>query len=89
MTILREAEELIRGERAVVYGDAKINHDRIAALWNAYITGKYGVSSLEAIDAAIMMMLVKIARLEHTPNHRDSYVDIAGYAELGDWITND
>jgi hypothetical protein len=30
----------------------------------------------------IMMILVKIGRLMHSPTHRDSLVDIAGYAAL-------
>jgi hypothetical protein len=30
-----------------------------------------------------MMILLKMARLMETPNHRDSYVDMAGYAATG------
>jgi len=30
-----------------------------------------------------MMVLLKMARLMQTPDHRDSYVDMAGYAATG------
>jgi len=33
-------------------------------------------------SVAAYMILVKLARLAHKPNHRDSWVDIEGYARL-------
>jgi hypothetical protein len=35
---------------------------------------------LSASDVAYMMVLLKMARLMQTPGHRDSLVDMAGYA---------
>jgi hypothetical protein len=32
------------------------------------------------VQHALYMILVKVARLAHTPSHTDSIVDIAGYA---------
>jgi hypothetical protein len=34
-------------------------------------------------DVAAMLALLKIARLQQSPNHRDSWVDLAGYAACG------
>ena len=38
---------------------------------------------LDATDVAHMMVLLKMARLVETPQHRDSWVDMAGYAATG------
>lgn len=76
--VLREAERLIVGDRAEDYGDARVNHNRIAALWRAYLeVGK----QITAADVAVMMLLVKVARTQHSFKW-DSFVDIAGYAAL-------
>lgn len=76
--VLREAERLIVGYRAEDYGDARVNHNRIAALWRAYLeVGK----QITAADVAVMMLLLKVARTQHTPK-RDSFVDMIGYAAL-------
>jgi hypothetical protein len=94
MNILEKANELVNGDRQQDYGDPWINHARIAALWQLYLVGRFGdferddvyVSNrrvdIEATDAAMMMILVKVARLMESPNHTDSYVDLAGYAQV-------
>ena len=38
--------------------------------------------SLNAKDVAVMMVLLKAARLANQQTHRDSVVDICGYAAL-------
>ena len=48
-----------------------------AALWNLYLDAKMG--DLQAHDIAAMMILFKVAQ----GAHRDSWVDIAGYAACG------
>lgn len=77
--VLREAENVIYGDREQTYGDPGKNLRRIAALWSAYLGFE---RTLEADDVANMMILLKIARLINTPAHRDSLVDICGYAAL-------
>lgn len=81
-SVMIEAEGLVNGARAAAYGHPMENFKRICALWNAYLQGKYGHDGywINEEDHAILMILVKIARLEETPNHRDSLVDICGYA---------
>lgn len=76
MNILEEADNLINGDRAADYGDVSENFERIARMWGAY-RGQY----FDRHDVAQMMILVKVAR-QATGYHRDSNVDIAGYAAL-------
>lgn len=80
-TVLGEAARIISGARRGAYGTAEKNFDRIAALWNAYLGGKpNGPLPITAQDTALLVILIKVARLIETPRHRDSVVDIAGYA---------
>ena len=83
--ILETARGLINGERAEQYGDAFLNHARIAALWTTYIRSK--PSDLTPVDVIMMLVLMKVARSIETPKD-DSFVDIAGYAALAGEIAN-
>ncbi|AXH46796.1 hypothetical protein SEA_ACOLYTE_52 [Mycobacterium phage Acolyte] len=76
MSILTTAEEIINGQRAKDYGDARENHERIASLWNAYKQS----DTFTPEDVAVMMILLKIARFMENGYHQDTVVDIAGYA---------
>ncbi len=80
-TILDEAKKAV-GDRGLNYGKPEENWDRIANLWNAYLLTKQD-KALYAEDVACMMILMKVARLQNTPHHKDSWVDIAGYAACG------
>lgn len=79
--ILEEAIALINGNRAEDYGDAQKNFQHMADLVNLII--KKADGKLSASDMALVMIQVKIARLQETPDHEDSWTDIAGYAALG------
>jgi len=85
--VLEHANELVNGDRQDVYGDPHTNHQRIADLWNAYLSGSPN-EQITPTDAAVMMMLVKVGRLMHTSDHLDTWVDIAGYAQVGYWCAN-
>ncbi|AOQ28174.1 hypothetical protein SEA_DUDELITTLE_56 [Mycobacterium phage DudeLittle] len=76
MSILTKAEEIINGQRALDYGDALENHQRIANLWNTYLQKNV----VDHNDVAMMMILLKIARFMENGYHHDTVVDIAGYA---------
>ena len=76
-SVLDEARKVI-AERGLSYDDPVPNHERIAAMWTV-ILGR-DVTPLEVVNC---MIAVKLARLVATPNHRDSLVDIAGYAACG------
>ncbi len=81
--MLRHAASLVGGQRAKDYGDKTENHQRIADLWNYWLRTVH----ITAYDVAIMMLLLKVARLMHTPGHSDSHVDIAGYASIAEEIS--
>lgn len=74
--ILAAAERLINGDRAATYGDPAVSFDRIAALWSAYL----GVA-LTAVDAANMLVLLKVSRAKGG-GREDDFIDMAGYAAL-------
>ena len=83
--ILQTACDLINGDRAKEYGDAYLNHSRIAALWTTYVRSK--PDDLTPIDVAMMLVLMKVARSIETPKD-DSFIDIAGYAALAGEMAN-
>lgn len=81
VNVLEEAQEIIYGDREKTYGKPSRNLDCIAKMWTAYLES-IGVRELENKDVAVMMVLLKAARLANDPDHRDSLVDICGYAAL-------
>jgi hypothetical protein len=81
------------GDRGLNYGKPADNFLCIARLWNAHLVNAGIVRSpeealLDPGDVAMMCALLKIARLEHQPNHLDSWVDLAGYAACGGELTS-
>lgn len=71
-------------DRGDNYGTVETNFGRIARRWSLHVYNRYGVSlDLDAKDVAMMMVDLKLARLEHTPTHDDSWIDVAGYAACG------
>lgn len=82
--ILDEAKDLVNGPRAKDYGDALMNHQRIADGWNVIVAAaiaKHG--RLLPSHVALMMDWVKTSRLLETIEHHDSWVDKAAYSSLG------
>lgn len=75
MSILTEAEALINGARQEQYNHPFDNFSQTAELWSPIL----GVD-VTPEQVALCMIQVKISRLCHSPTHRDSQVDIAGYA---------
>lgn len=82
MSILKEANTIIYGDREKTYGHPAKNLKTIAKMWNAYLEAKTSKGELTAKDVATMMVILKTARLANDPSHRDSLVDICGYAAL-------
>lgn len=77
--ILHTAATTVSGPREADYGDAADDFTRTGKLWAAIL----GVPEVTAEQVALCMTAVKIGRLCTTPNHADSWLDIAGYAALG------
>ena len=78
MNILEEAIKVTQ-ERQVAYDKPEDNFNRICTRWNNYLSDKYPGIQLEPKDVAIMMIDMKLARIQWKYS-RDSTVDIAGYA---------
>lgn len=76
--VLREAEKCVCGQREQDYGTPEDNFGRIAEFWTTYMGVEFGT-----VDVAIMMALLKIARISENMQHMDSWVDLAGYAACG------
>lgn len=74
---LRRAAELIEGGRQEDYGDFMTNSIYVAE--RAGLEWEKNEGILQAID---VMIGYKKARLNHSPTHEDSIVDLIGYAAL-------
>ena len=75
-TILAEAERCVCTDREEEYGNAENNFALIARLWREYLDTD---NAITAHDVAIMMALLKIARIATGTFKGDSYVDACGY----------
>ena len=73
---LREMASII-DRRGKDYGHSRENFGRIAELWSTYKGVEFSRE-----DVAVLFILAKVARLAQTPNHKDSLLDIGGYAAL-------
>jgi len=77
---------LLDQAKKIVTGAPEDNFTCIADLWTAYLQRRSAVKQEygpDQTDVAVMMVLMKVARLAETPNHADSWRDIAGYAACG------
>lgn len=73
--ILDCAKLVVNGAREKQYGKPEDNFAIIAKLWSAYKG-----DSFTPVDVAMMMALLKIARIKTGVGTVDSFVDLAGYA---------
>lgn len=76
--ILEAATKCVCGEREQDYGSPEDNFNRIATYWSAHLG-----MEITAEDVAVMMALLKIARIGTGTATDDSWVDLAGYAACG------
>lgn len=74
-----EALRIVNGSRRSAYGTPERNFERIARYWDTYFKNTGRAIDVTAADVSPLMRLVKEARLNENPKHRDSYVDIIGY----------
>ncbi|MBR1703149.1 MAG: hypothetical protein IJ716_14575 [Lachnospiraceae bacterium] len=94
--ILDKAKECACGKREQDHGSPESNFGLIADLWTDYIRGGRTENELFQIDSvnpdaltitpkdvAMMMSLLKIARIKNGGGSGDSFVDLAGYAACG------
>lgn len=85
--ILETAAACVCGQREEDYGSPEDNFETIAGLWEIYLKAKCISSPADvcvmAEDVAMMMALLKIARIATGRSKPDSYIDLAGYAACG------
>ena len=80
--VLENASNIITGERENQYGTTRTTHAHIAEYWNSYLNQMYETEyQISARDVALMMVLLKIARINGKPTD-DTLVDICGYAAI-------
>lgn len=84
--LLQEAFNITSSDRNQAYGNPEDNFQNIADRWNLFLRARFRGTTLAedveltAEDVGLMMIDMKLARLSTNPKHRDSLVDIAGYA---------
>lgn len=74
--LLDEAESILT-LREATYGPAADAMAAIAARWSLTLG-----QPVTAAQVVLCMIDLKLARLSHDPSHRDSAVDVIGYAAL-------
>jgi len=74
--LLAEAAGIV-AERRRQYGPARPLFTQVARRWSATLG-----SEVTPEQVVLCMLDVKLARLAHDPAHRDSAVDVAGYAAV-------
>lgn len=75
--ILDAAKKIVTGDREKQYGKPEDNFAVIAEFWTTYIG-----HPISSEDIAIMMALLKIARIRSGNYKADSFVDGVGYLSL-------
>ncbi|URC18162.1 hypothetical protein SEA_ZENTENO07_61 [Mycobacterium phage Zenteno07] len=85
--IAQDAIGLFTGDRNADYGDATDNFQDIADLWSVVLRPILAPgAAITAEQVAIMSGLIKVARLNNSPHHDDSWVDATAYFALGGGI---
>lgn len=91
--ILEAARTFVCGEREQDYGSPENSFGLIARLWEDYLQShcvwSNGCVDISAKDVAVMMILLKVARVAGGSNSNDNWIDIAGYAACGGEINGE
>jgi len=88
--VLMDALRVINGDRQDAYGNPEDSFGIIADLWSSYVKGL--IAHCEDVDefwfgkkdVALMMSLLKVARILGGGGNHDSYVDGIGYLALAE-----
>lgn len=82
--VLLDALNVINGERQNQYGNPEDNFEAIATYWTIYLGGR---SCISGKDVAMMMTLLKVARIQTGTATWDSFLDACGYMALASDMT--
>jgi len=74
--VLLSATDII-GQRGAVYGSPRINHQRISARLTQLLE-----MPITDWQACLMMVEVKLSRIQETSDHVDSFIDCCAYLAL-------
>lgn len=80
--LLDEAKDLITGDRNNHYGPPHEDFQRTASILNA-LGFEFREEPIEAHHVAMIMATVKLSRMTWSPDKKDNWVDLAGYAACG------
>ena len=81
--VLDTAKEYVTKDRAADHGNMEDNFTTIGKYWSVHL----GVE-VSATDVAVMMNLLKAARIKSNPTHPDNWVDACGYMACGGEIAS-
>ena len=76
--ILDTAKQYVTKQRENEHGEMEANFKMIGDLWGTYLERKINPS-----DVAVMMTLLKIARIKSNPSSGDNWIDSCGYMACG------
>jgi hypothetical protein len=82
--ILDTAKQYITKDRAATHGDMEENLTTIAELWGVYLE-----RHVDPSDVAVMMTMLKIARIKSNPRNADNWLDACGYMACGGELSAD
>jgi hypothetical protein len=80
--VLRDAETAVTGDRNNTYGPPTQDFQRAADALTAFGFRVQG-GAVKSHHVAIIMAVLKLSRLMWSPETRDSWLDLAGYAACG------
>ena len=87
--IIEAAERIVCTDRNLQYGAPEDSFNCIADFWTTYMAYRNPPAPhFEAEDVAVMMLLLKVARITTGRNHLDNFIDICGYAACGGEIAS-
>jgi len=77
--VLDTAKEYVTKDRAADHGSMEDNFQTVATYWNTHL----GIDFIEPQDVAVMMTMLKLARIRQNEKHLDNWVDACGYMACG------
>jgi hypothetical protein len=78
--LLLQTAEIIK-ERRTAYGHSKTMMASVARRWSETLG-----QTVTPEEVVLCLIDLKLARLAHDPQHRDSILDVAGYAAVLDEV---